>query len=82
MNLRHTRMVGESVTAWSIDCGTAAGEYPHDFQGGRFQTRNGVFTLPPGKRAAFEADVRDLLAASCPDPMFVPYRVCGIPARN
>jgi SAM-dependent methyltransferase len=56
--------------------------FSHDSWRGRFRTCNGVFTLPSEKRAAFDADLRALLATSCPDPVYVPHRVFGILARK
>jgi len=49
---------------------------------GRFRTCNGVFSLPQDKRAAFDADLRALLAVHYPNPIHVPHRVFGILAQK
>jgi SAM-dependent methyltransferase len=56
--------------------------FTHDSWRGRFRTCNGVLTLSPEHRAAFDEDLRALLASSYRDPIFVPHRVYGILAQK
>jgi SAM-dependent methyltransferase len=56
--------------------------FTHDAWRGRFRTCNGVFSLSPEKRAAFDADLRSLLAEHYPEPILVPHRVFGILAQK
>jgi SAM-dependent methyltransferase len=56
--------------------------FTHEAWRGRFQACNGVFTLPPASRQAFDADLGALLTASYSEPLRVPHRVFAILAQK
>ncbi len=68
-----------SVETFEFDVEIA---FTHEAWRGRFRTCNGVFPLPPETRAAFDADLRTLLASSYPDPVQVRHRLYAILARK